>query len=171
MCAALILPTFFFFLRFVRTAAATAAGMRSGRIPPRCFRRRFRRGPQCMIMICSIEDAPLVFYSFFLHDRTIKGFPRIFFPFAGSHFPSTFFTNGNGALGLMIPDGFGDPIARFENANRQTGRDTPYLTHTPSSFGGSSSCRPALAFASHSVSTFTTHFGTIEGKPRFLYLL
>ena len=49
----------------------------------------------------------------------------------------------------MIPDGFGDPIAGFENAYRQTGRNTPYLTHTPSSFGGSSSCRPALAFASH----------------------
>ena len=65
ICAALILPTFFFFFFFMRTAAATAAGMRSGRIPPRCFRRRFRRrGPQCM-MICPIEDTPLVFYTFF----------------------------------------------------------------------------------------------------------
>ena len=114
MCAALILPTFFFFLRFMRTAAATAAGMRSGRIPPRCFRRRFRRGPQCMSRICSMEDAPWVFYSV-SHDGTIKGFPRIFFPLAGGHFPSTFFTNGDGTLGLMIPDGFGDPIPGFEN--------------------------------------------------------
>ena len=82
ICAALILHTFFFFF-FMRTAAATAAGMRSGRIPPRCFRRRFRRrrGPQCMIMICSMEDTPWVFYSF-SHDGTIKGFPRVFFPFA-----------------------------------------------------------------------------------------
>ena len=84
----------------------------------------------------------------FSHDGTIKGFPRVFFPFAGGHFASTFFTNGNGPLGLMIPDGFGDPIAGFENAHRQTGCNTPDLTHTPSSFGGSSSCRPALAFAS-----------------------
>ena len=48
----------------------------------------------------------------------------------------------------MIPDGFGDPITSFENAYRQTDPDTPYLTHTPSSFGGSSS-RGAFAFASH----------------------
>ena len=83
ICAALILPTFFFFFFFMRTAAATAAGMRSGRIPPCCFRRLFRRrrGPQCMIRICSMEDTPWVFYSF-LHDGTIKGFPRVFFPFA-----------------------------------------------------------------------------------------
>ena len=47
----------------------------------------------------------------------------------------------------MIPDGFGDPITSFENPYRHADRDTPYLTHTPSSFGGSS-CRPALAFAS-----------------------
>ena len=115
ICTALILPTFFFFFFFMRTAAATAAGMRSGRIPPCCFRRRFRRrGPQCMIMICPMEDTPLVFYSF-LHDGTIKGFPRVFFPFAGGHFASTFFANGDGTLGLMIPDGFGDPIAGFEN--------------------------------------------------------
>ena len=114
ICAALILPTFF--LRFMRTAAATAAGMRNGRIPPCCFRRLFRRrGPQCMIMICPMEDAPLVFYSF-LHDGTIERFPRISFPFAGGHFPSTFFTNGDSTLGLMIPDGFGDPITSFENA-------------------------------------------------------
>ena len=83
ICAALILPTFFFFFFFMRTAAATAAGMRSGRIPPCCVRRRFRRrrGPQCMIMMCSMEDTPWVFYSF-SHDGTIKGFPRVFFPFA-----------------------------------------------------------------------------------------
>ena len=45
----------------------------------------------------------------------------------------------------MLPNGFGDPIAGFENAYRQTGRDTPHLT-TASSFGGSSS-RGAFAFA------------------------
>ena len=79
ICAALILPTFF--LRLVAIAAATAAGMRSGRMPPRCFRRRFRRrGPQCMTF-CPMEDTPLAFYTF-SHNRTIKGFPRIFFPFA-----------------------------------------------------------------------------------------
>ena len=80
-----------------------------------------------MMIVCSMEDAPLVFYSF-LHDGTIKGFPRIFFPFAGGHFSSTFFTNGDGALGLMIPDGFGDPITSFENPYRQADRDTPHLT-------------------------------------------
>ena len=72
----------------------------------------------------------------------------------------------------MIPDGFGDSITGFENAHRQTGRDTPYLTHTPSSSFGGSSSRRAFAFASrgHRVSTFATHFGTVEGKPLFLYL-
>ena len=80
ICAALILPTFFFFLRFMRTAAATAAGMRSGRMPPCCFRRLFRRrGPQCMIMICSMEDAPLVFYSFFYMMEQLKDSPAYFF--------------------------------------------------------------------------------------------
>ena len=79
ICAALILPTFF--LRFMRTAAATAAGMRSGRMPPRCFRRRFRRGPQYITIVCPMEDTPLAFYTF-SHNRTIKRFPRIFFPFA-----------------------------------------------------------------------------------------
>ena len=114
-----------------------------------------------MIMICSMEDAPLVFYSF-LHDGTIKGFPRIFFPLAGGHFPSTFFTNGDGALGLMIPDGFGDPITSFENPHRQADRDTPHLT--TASFGGWSTSSPgAFAFPSHRVLTFATHFGTVEG--------
>ena len=77
--AALILPTFF--LRLVTIAAATAAGMRSGRMPPRCFRRRVRRGPQGMMIVCLMEDTPLAFYTF-SHNRTIKRFPRIFFPFA-----------------------------------------------------------------------------------------
>ena len=82
ICAALILPTFFFFFFFMRTAAATAAGMRSGRIPPRCFRRLFRRrGPQCMMIVCPMEDTPLVFYSF-SHQGTIKRFPSIGFSFA-----------------------------------------------------------------------------------------
>ena len=79
ICAALILPTFFFFFFFMRTAAATAAGMRSGRIPPRCFRRRFRRrGPQCMMMICSMEDTPWVFYSFHMMEQ-LKDSPAYFF--------------------------------------------------------------------------------------------
>ena len=78
ICAALILPTFFFFF-FMRTAAATAAGMRSGRIPPCCFRRRFRRrGPQCMMMICPMEDTPLVFYSFHMMEQ-LKDSPAYFF--------------------------------------------------------------------------------------------
>ena len=98
------------------------------------------------MMIYPIEDTPLAFYTF-SHDGTIKGFPRVFFPFAGGHFSSTFFANGDGTLGLMIPDGFGDPIAGFENPYRQSGPNTPYLTHTPSSFGGSSSSRGAFAFA------------------------
>ena len=94
-CAALILPTFFF-LRFSKAfltpylaALLMAADARAlpaiksrGMIPPRCFRRRVRRrGPQCM-MTCLTEDTPLVFYTIFSHDGTIKRFPRIFFPFA-----------------------------------------------------------------------------------------
>ena len=59
----------------------------------------------------------------------------------------------------MIPDGFSDPIASFENPKRQAGPDTPYLT--PSSFGRGSatSGRGAFAFASrgHPTSTLTTH--------------
>ena len=80
-CAALILPTFF--LRFMRTAAATAAGMRNGRMPPRCFRRRFRL-PQCMRIPCLSDGGhtSCLFILFFSHDRTIKRFPRIAFPFA-----------------------------------------------------------------------------------------
>ena len=50
----------------------------------------------------------------------------------------------------MIPYGFGDPITSFENPYRQTDPDTPYLTMTPSSFGGwSTSSRRAFAFGSH----------------------
>ena len=66
----------------------------------------------------------------------------------------------------MIPNGFGDPIAGFENPERQTGPDTPHLTS--SSFGGgSTSGRGAFAFASrgHPTSTPATHgFGTVEGR-------
>ena len=95
ICAALILPTFFF-LRFSKAfltpylaALLMAADARAlpaiksrGMIPPRCFRRRVRRrGPQGM-MTCLTEDTPLVFYTIFSHDGTIKRFPRIFFPFA-----------------------------------------------------------------------------------------
>ena len=54
----------------------------------------------------------------------------------------------------MIPDGFGDPIAGFENPYRQTDPNNSDLTigHTP----WSTSCRPAFAFPSrgHRVSTF-----------------
>ena len=68
----------------------------------------------------------------------------------------------------MIPDGFGDPIAGFENPYRQAGPDTSYLTisHTP----WSTSCRPAFAFSSrgHRVLTFATHgYWTVEGRPLF----
>ena len=52
----------------------------------------------------------------------------------------------------MLSYGFGDPITSFENAYRQTGRDTPHLT-TASSFGGSSG-RGAFTFASHDESFF-----------------
>ena len=114
----------------------------------------------------------LSFILFFSHDGTIKRFSRIAFPFAGCHFSSAFFANGNGTFGLMIPDGFGDPIPGFENPCRQARPDTPYLT--PSSFGGgSTSGRGAFAFASrgHPASTSATHgFGTVEGRTLFLYL-
>ena len=115
----------------------------------------------------------LSFILFFSHDGTIKRFPRIAFSFAGCHFPSAFFANGNGTLGLMIPNGFGDPIPGFKNPERQAGPDTPHLT-TPSSFGGSeTSGRGAFAFASrgHPASTLATHgFGTVEGRILVLYL-
>ena len=113
---------------------------------------------------------------FFSHDRTIKLFPRIAFSFAGFHVSSAFVGNFDGTFGLMIPDGFGDPIAGFENPDRQAGSDTPHLTvgHTPWSFGGgSTSGRGAFAFASrgHTASTSATHgFGTVEGRTLFLYL-
>ena len=74
----------------------------------------------------------------------------------------------------MIPNGFGDPIAGFENPDRQSRPDTPHLTvgHTPWSFSRSATPgRGAFAFASrgHPTSTLTTHgFGTVEG--RFLVL-
>ena len=62
-----------------------------------------------------------------------------------------------GSLLLMLPDGFGDPIAGFANPHNQTGRDTPHLTvgHTP----WSTSSRSASAFASrvHRAFTSATH--------------
>ena len=76
----------------------------------------------------------------------------------------------------MIPYGFGDPIAGFENPYRQADPDTPDLTvgHTPWSFGGwLSPGRGAFAFAprGHTASTSATHgFGTVEGRTLFLYL-
>ena len=93
---------------------------------------------------------PRSFYTFSLHDGTIKRFPRIAFPFAGFHFSSAFFANFNGALGLMLPDGFSALIAGLENPERQARLDTPHLTigHTPWSFGGSATpSRGASAFA------------------------
>ena len=73
----------------------------------------------------------------------------------------------------MLSYGFGDPITGFANPHNETRRDTSHLSvgHTPSSFGGSSS-RGAFAFPSrgHRVMTSTTHFGTVEGRPLFLYL-
>ena len=108
----------------------------------------------------------------FSHNRTIKRFPRIAFPFAGFPFSCAFVGNSDGTLGLMISNGFGDPIAGFENPERQAGPDTPYLT--PSSFGGgSTSGRGAFAFASrgHPASASATHgFGTVEGRILVLYL-
>ena len=95
---------------------------------------------------------PRSFYTFSLHDRTIKRFPRIAFPFAGFHVSSAFVGNFDGSLGLMLPDGFSGPIPGFENPNRQARRDTPHLTigHTPWSFGGSATpSRGASAFGWH----------------------
>ena len=71
----------------------------------------------------------------------------------------------------MIPYGFGDPIASFENPYRQTDPDTPHLTvgHTP----WSTSSRGAFAFPSrgHRVSTTATHgTRTVGGRTLFLYL-
>ena len=80
----------------------------------------------------------------------MERFTRIAFPFALFHFPSAFFGNFDGSLGLMLPYGFGDPITGFANPHKQARRDTPHLTigHTPLSFGGcSTSSRGAFAFA------------------------
>ena len=83
ICAALILPTF-----FLRVAAwmaflapypaapltapaamalppATSRGIRNGRIPPRCFRCRFRRGPQGMTIVLSEGGHTSCFLYFF----------------------------------------------------------------------------------------------------------
>ena len=111
------------------------------------------------------------FYTF-LHDRTIKRFPRIAFPFARCHFRSAFFGNFDGTLGLMIPYSFGDPIAGFANPHNETRRDAPYLTvgHTPLSFGGfATSSRGAFAFRGHSASTSATQ-GTKAVGWRKLFL-
>ena len=87
------------------------------------------------------------FYTFSSHDRTIKRFPRIAFPFAGFHVSSAFVGNFNGSLGLMLPDGFSGPIPGFENPDRQARRDTPYLTPSSSFDGSATPSRGALAFA------------------------
>ena len=76
------------------------------------------------------------------------------------HFTWAFFGDFDGSLGLMLPQGFGDPIAGFAYPHNETRRDTPYLTigHTPLSFGGfATSSRGAFAFRSHFVSTSATH--------------
>ena len=124
-----------------------------------------------MIACLSDEGHASCLLYYFSHDRTIKRFPCIAFPFTRGHFPSTFFANCDGTLGLMIPDGFGDPIASFENPYRQADPNTSYLTigHTP----WSTSSPGAFAFSSrgHRVLTFATHgYWTVEGKPLFLYL-
>ena len=116
----------------------------------------------------------------FSHDRTIKRFPRIAFRFATCigfvHCPSAFGGYFQSSLLLMLPQGFGDPIAGFANPHNETGRDTPYLTigHTPWSFGGwATSSRGAFAFPSrgHRVSTTATHgTRTVGGRKLFLYL-
>ena len=117
------------------------------------------------------------FYTF-SHDRTIERFTRIAFGFATCigfvHFPSAFFGYFLGSLGLMLPQGFGDPIAGFPNPHNETRRDTPYLTigHTPLSFGGfATSSRGAFAFRGHSPSTSATHgTRTVGWRKLFLYL-
>ena len=96
---------------------------------------------------------PRSFYRF-SHNGAIKRFPRIAFPFAGFHVSAAFVGNFDGTFGLMLPDGFSALIAGFENPDRQTRRDTPYLTigHTPWSFGGSATPRrgaSAFALGSH----------------------
>ena len=119
------------------------------------------------------------FYTF-SHARTNKRFPRIAFRFATCigfvHFPSAFGGYFQSSLLLMLPQGFGDPIAGFANPHNETRRDTPYLTigHTLWSFGGwSTSSRGAFAFVvaprGHRVSTTATH-GTRTGGGRTLFL-
>ena len=116
----------------------------------------------------------------FSHDRTIKRFPRIAFRFATCigfvYCPSAFGGYFQSSLLLMLPQGFGDPIAGFANPHNETRRDTHYLTigHTPWSFGGwATSSRGAFAFPSrgHRVSTTATHgTRTVGGRTLFLYL-
>ena len=57
--------------------------------------------------------------------------------FALFHFSSAFIRNFDSSFGLMFPQRFSDPIARFGYADQETRRDTPHLTvgHTPLSFG------------------------------------
>ena len=114
------------------------------------------------------------FYTF-SHDRTIKRFPLIAFGFATCirfvHCPSAFGGYFEGSLLLMLPQGFGDPIAGFANPQNETRRDTPHLTvgHTP----WSTSSRGAFAFPSrgHRASTTATHgTRTVGGRTLFLYL-
>ena len=113
------------------------------------------------------------FYTF-SHDGTIRRFTRISFPFALFHFTSAFFGNFDGSLGLMIPQGFGYPIASFANPHSGTRRDTPSLTigHTPLSFGAfATSSRGAFPFRGHSALTSATHVtGTVGWMRLFLYL-
>ena len=99
------------------------------------------------LSIDSYSSPPRSFYTF-LHKGTIKRFPSIGFPFAGHIITPAFIGYFLGTLLLMLPDGFGNPIAGFANPHNERWRDTPHLTHTPSSFGGSSS-RGAFTFASH----------------------
>ena len=114
------------------------------------------------------------FYTF-SHDRKIKRFTPLGFGFATCigfvQFPSAFYGYFLGSLGLMIPQGFSDPIAGFANPHNETRRDTPYLTigHTPLSFGGfATSSRCAFAFRSHSASTSATHIlGRLDGGSCF----
>ena len=117
------------------------------------------------------RNTPVVFYTFFSHNGTIKRFPRIAFAFTRFPLSCAFVNNGLGSLLLMIPNGFGDPIAGFENPERQARPHTPHLT--PSSFGGSAtSGRRAFAFASrgHPASTSTTHgFGDDGRKVPWFY--
>ena len=119
------------------------------------------------------------FYTF-SHDRTIKRFPRIPFRFATCigfvHCPSAFGGYFQSSLLLMLPQGFGDPIAGFANPHNETRRDTPYLTigHTPWSFGGwTTSSRGAFAFGPRGLRVLTTATHgtrTVGGRTLFLYL-